>query len=538
MSPNPWSRAVLLLLIGVVLFWVTARKLTVNTDGYGISGLTLKTHANTTAHVHMQRTLQKCPPHSESGGCREQKGECKCTGRKWVTDLDMTGTTQSKKHLLSRTYCVAQCNSNVTNGCCPSGVLHSGNIHCIHGECGPNPGRTRQEGAALVTMGSIDRFVALEETMSRWSGPITVVVSLDNRKGQLIDAQRNLDHLRVRCQGWRLNVDVYAAVLPTLNVADPGVESIPATQFPFNALRNVAMDRAAAPWILYVDMDFIPTKTLYATLITTILPRARLLDKPALVLPHWELTLCKSILPQRGSATEQKYAALAQRTPIDFASLRVTVGRGDARPFLGRLKDFGLTPSVLVSADIPTNRSSDCSDAGRDTRATFPGGVMLTGYPAWLAASVQHRAGLLHIDQQFTMHRDKSLYGGLGTLWEPFLIVRADDPPPPRFAEVLIGRSRDRATWTIQLQAEKYTFYSILHEFLSHFPHDNLANTPKGRAGRGLQKHMNRRNTAVQRTLVAELERTYSGVPSPRGWGVDHGFVCNECECCGRFSSS
>lgn len=428
---------------------------------------------------------------------------------------------------------MAQCSDASLDGCCSSGVLRNRDIQCVCGSCmSASQNRDSNEPVTLVTQGSLDRIVAFEETIDRWHGPIIAVIPIDNRTG---NAKSSVASVRARCRTWRDNVAIYVAVLPQLNKLDTGARGIAATAFPSNSLRNVVVDLTTTPYLFYVDIDFIPSSTLYKTLVNTILGLADNLERVALVVPQWESTMCKSRFAKDSDAGDgyQHQRAAARLLPKRFDDLKGAMVTGDARPFLATLKETGLTAKFLSDARLAVN-ISDCGPQGRGTRDTFAGGVQLNDYRKWVRDSATSITGLIFLDQQFTMRRDKSLYGGLGTLWEPYVVVRRDEHLP-RYPEFLIGRSRDKATWTIMLQAQRYTFYSVIGEFLLHFPHDNFENTPKSRADRKRLSFMNRRNSRLQRTLVEAMERNYPKVSKPRGWAVDHGFRCDSCDCCGNI---
>ena len=178
-----------------------------------------------------------------------------------------------------------------------------------------------------------------------------------------------------------------------------------------------------------MDIDFVPTSTLYTTLTSTVLPRAINMERVALVIPQWEATPCDNAVPPIEEGTSKAHhRAVAARLPRDFDALRKEIGTGNLRPFLASLADVLLTPDALssvgVSMQVGINRSNHgCGpNSKRLMRRRFPGGVQLNGYVPWMSGSTRFQgSGILALDQRFMMRRDHSMYGGLGTMWEPYV---------------------------------------------------------------------------------------------------------------------
>jgi hypothetical protein len=76
--------------------------------------------------------------------------------------------------------------------------------------------------------------------------------------------------------------------------------------------------------------------------------------------------------------------------------------------------------------------------------------------------------------------------------------------------------------------------HSSRSRYITHFPHDNVANAPKSRRDKDILKFSSMRNTKVMWELVNNLEIAWTNVTDPRGWWDDLGFVCTSCKNCSR----
>ena len=177
-----------------------------------------------TLHRHVIASPLLCPLNT----CRPQSPVCS-TGL-CGKDVDAVTKGADGCHergpldagVAERTYCVALCNDELEGSCCPSGVLRNQDVMCVHGRCTPRIPVAAGDGAAadggllewdpsspptaavtLVTQGTADRIAALEETMTRWPGPITVVFAMDNRMGvsDLALPSPPSHHLRMPARG-------------------------------------------------------------------------------------------------------------------------------------------------------------------------------------------------------------------------------------------------------------------------------------------------------------------------------------------------
>lgn len=92
-----------------------------------------------------------------------------------------------------------------------------------------------------VTQLSSDRLDAFLFLLTRWKGPITIVVYTD-------ELQDDLETFRP---------------LQKKNLIDAHYTPASQAYYPVNLLRNVAMDKARTDFILFADVDFLPNTDAY-----------------------------------------------------------------------------------------------------------------------------------------------------------------------------------------------------------------------------------------------------------------------------------
>ena len=105
----------------------------------------------------------------------------------------------------------------------------------------------------LVTQMSMDKFPRLTKLLQRWNGPISCAVYLTSRDSiqklcSLISQQSEAFHRLV-------TLHVMLERPPSLTSILPG--------YPFNRLRNLALDNIETEYFFYDDVDFMPSQDAY-----------------------------------------------------------------------------------------------------------------------------------------------------------------------------------------------------------------------------------------------------------------------------------
>lgn len=182
------------------------------------------------------------------------------------------------------------------------GLKPSEQSYCMGPVCGPiccggfmkmrkdfivlRPGQTtaatNRFEVTLVTHGDSARASALLPTLAAWSGPIVAAFALPCITDQATEeaAAAALEDLTHLVRFWRSNVRVMAVQLRNPHGQDwfdkymGKSDASLLNMYPINALRNLVADEAMTAWIFPLDIDFLPSPTLYTSLTTTVLTQA------------------------------------------------------------------------------------------------------------------------------------------------------------------------------------------------------------------------------------------------------------------------
>ena len=180
----------------------------------------------------------------------------------------------------ARRYCVALCKpemSNLTESVCCSGASlklsdfvrvtpESAEVTVLAREAAANP-----DEISLVTQGSPDRLHVLAEVTAAWQGPMVVVLAVYNNTddpGDIAKANHQLESIVAAAATQRPNVQMFVYTVRYAPRADWFATRLEnnsqITLYPVNTLRNVATDQAWTNWVFPSDVDFVPSRTLYA----------------------------------------------------------------------------------------------------------------------------------------------------------------------------------------------------------------------------------------------------------------------------------
>jgi len=186
--------------------------------------------------------------------------------------------------------------------------------------------------------------------------------------------------------------------------------------YPVNELRNLALRQVDTSYIIYIDVDFWPSKKLYETIVESPDVQDALLDDPkrALVIPAF------SMLRQCHEWREcpEKNIPKMPKSLKDLAR--------------------GIKKRRVTIFD-PTNK----------------GGHGSTDYKGWFG---QHVGSLVDIPC-LQSHR-----------YEPFVMIRYCRDLPP-FQEAFSGYGKNKVTWMMQVVASGYAFSQVGGAYLVHYPH-------------------------------------------------------------------
>lgn len=139
-----------------------------------------------------------------------------------------------------------------------------------------------------------------------------------------------------------------------------------------------------------VDMDFVPSHTLYPKFTKYLLPLVASIDRAVIVIPHWEALTCYNEI----------------RIPRDFVQLSSYSKQGKARP-------FHADTELLISLDEASPPQDELCMA--ESKATWTAGIQTTNYHRWFEESLKGIDGFYPLNVAGPMY-DK--------FYEPFTIVR------------------------------------------------------------------------------------------------------------------
>jgi hypothetical protein len=393
-------------------------------------------------------------------------------------------------------YCLWQCDDNV---CCPHGYRTADHFQIIHDDLLPYDADDGGSEITLVTQGTVNRIPMFEAQATRWPGPKVVVFAIYNHTFES-HQQAALDLAKIQhaCTKW-VNSRVLVFTITHIPPSSSGDGGSPdkyskkmrdpkLTLYPINALRNMVVDQARTNWIFPLDVDFIPSKTLYTRMIQVMLPRLAEVEQAAVVVPHFEL------LEDHATHSE---------TPGNFSMLKDAMLRGKIVPFHSH--PAWLIPTLNVTSDYDRK---------------WPQGVADSNYSRWYYESEYGLFGMSRIRPAVNP------YEYTGKFWEPFLITRRVEPNPkavlPRYEERYVGRFRNKVEWVRTLRSKQYKFYHLLQEFCTHMPHEVLlgdANDPDA-------KTMKKLMFSVDDNRVREVAQTFWKNKVPRPGMYEEGWHC------------
>lgn len=410
----------------------------------------------------------------------------------------------------------------------------------------------------LVTQGTSNRIDAVTDQLDHWPGPVVAVFSIANYTNDLAEvANSELRDIEVACKKWhRPNLRV---LVLTLDFPE-GVDYISKMMrqesklglYPVNAMRNLALDQAQTNWVFPVDMDFIPCATLYRRMKSFYLERLSQINRPSVVIPHFEVPNCKKEgLPLPKTFDELIVMTVAELAmPFHVKATRLMGGIRDVLGFPSRTLYY----QENKEERLHKYRTVDCH---RPSSRSWAWGILATNYSRWFYES-QLSLGLFRIpvpwnpkDPGNVARLPKSLRGkpcpterssGLrlprepdapkcgrvGFLsaesWEPFVMFRRvevdTEPKVPRYSEKYIGRYKNKVEFVTKLRAQRYKFFTMHGEFIVHKPHAvSKATSDDQQIMKSLMIELHEREA---RQLTEEM----LNLPDPNPSRYEGGFTC------------
>ena len=245
----------------------------------------------------------------------------------------------------------------------------------------------------LITQTSTDRLFFFQHTSKRWMGPMSVAVFFPDNLQDGDQIKREMFHLD------RIHYEFF---VPKVN------------EYPYNTLRNIAIDHVNTTHYFVCDMDLWPADNLYATLVT--LPEPFLQDDwLALIIPAFEYRLsipCNSF--------QNCVNKVAKKIPHNKKDLRQCLRAKDCKPFR----------------------------AGQ--------GVHDYHYSRWM-----DRPETTSVSMVNCFKSDRQ---------EPYVMVKRS-PHLPRFYEAFVNYGKDKISWIENLRYIGYKFGVVTQSFATDIPH-------------------------------------------------------------------
>jgi hypothetical protein len=442
--------------------------------------------------------------------------------------------------------------------CCPDALRTLNDMHILSaGDAVVDDGTSE---VTYVTQGTSNRISALTATLAMWPGPVVAVFAVANYSADLhAGADDQFRDLREACARWaRPNLRVIAFVLDhtygndyiSLRMRTGSKLGL----YPVNAIRNLALDEAQSNWVFPADMDFIPGKTLYPNLKQVHLQRMSQINRPAIVIPHFEIPDCpnEEPLPIPENFEELRTMLIAELATAFHVKATRVLPLNKIPNYPRRTLFFNHTGTI----DGPRHhfQTNDCK---QPTTRSWAWGILATNYRRWFEES-HYSAGMFRIsvpwapkDPANVAKLPKEFRGTpcpvdpktgrlvarapdapecgrvkfvSGESWEPFVLFRkveaTSDVEAPRYGEGYIGRYKNKVEFVTKLRALRYKFYTLQREFIVHIPH------AVGRATSHDQQIMKDLMIEHHEREALKLTQRLQDFPDPPISRFEHGFQC------------
>ncbi|GAA5847740.1 hypothetical protein JCM9279_005013 [Rhodotorula babjevae] len=267
----------------------------------------------------------------------------------------------------------------------------------------------------LVTQLSVSRLSRLDRLLAAWDGPLSAAIYLVD-EADIVTLSAHLSPTRMRSPEWQR---VSLVVLkPDFSVHEEAL--LARLRYPINRLRNLALALAPSPYVLVIDVDFVPSSNLHAVLVERGVPlieraqhsslgaRSPTLRPVAVVVPTFALSSAfDGTYPTSTAELEKLFTA----DPPVASLTDPNAGHGPTLPSLL----FALASS---SPDLPSRTASDPSHS-----------YELCYEPQWEPYYLVARASHPLYDERFTdQGGDKQAHAlVLNALGFEFRVVRGEE---------------------------------------------------------------------------------------------------------------
>ena len=239
--------------------------------------------------------------------------------------------------------------------------------------------------ATLVTQGTANRILAFGNISEVWPGPKVVIFAIYNHTAERAEQAASERNAVVAASAAWNNTKTMIFMIehhPNMDTYSRQITDPMLALYPVNTLRNVVMDSAPTNWVFTLDIDFKPSATLYRNLVDLQLSRLNLVDRTAVVIPHFEIL--------KNKCTD-RYPPI----PGAFDEMEQHLLAGSVIP-------FHVEPTVLIPA-LPV-AVGKCFKTDRSK--SWPQGIGASNYSRWYYESAQGLGGFIRLTS-ISMFPDK-----------------------------------------------------------------------------------------------------------------------------------
>jgi len=266
---------------------------------------------------------------------------------------------------------------------------------------------------SLITQGSEDRLWKMRHYCERWKGNISYAVYTYRTKDDILESILE----STNCHREQLTITVV-----------PPFKELVGYRYPHNYMRRMALEAAPTSHVLYLDMDFVPSTDLEATLYgSSVLEQFVRDSRTALVIPAFEMDTPKECLLESKEETDK---------------------------CLQNINDIPKTKKELLEdpKNLPFHMFKLDSDLN-DLRLNFPGGHAATDFAQWLIRETGDVYRLRCIHQKH---------------FEPYVVVAKCRHLPPPQDQIF---DRNKISWLSSLKLTGYIFKAVAGSYCLHLPH-------------------------------------------------------------------
>ncbi|GAA5866428.1 hypothetical protein JCM3774_004680 [Rhodotorula dairenensis] len=245
----------------------------------------------------------------------------------------------------------------------------------------------------LVTQLSVSRLPRFDRLLDAWNGPVSATVYLvdEDDLEPLSSYLRNLSSPASARPTWsRLTLTILKP-----SYATDESSMLARLRYPINRLRNLAIEAAASPYILVIDVDFVPSPGMHDNLVRHAIP---LIENPY--------------------SNSNAASPTLRRTAVVIPTFALALGfEGEMPTTMDRLEElYGSEPQLAMLTDPnsghgPTSparlfhqwrSASSSSQKQQSRRGSSDASYEVCYEPQWEPYYVLHRASHPYYDERFT----------------------------------------------------------------------------------------------------------------------------------------